>query len=200
MVTGRGSRAGRWVGCEQAGVWRALLAEAGKKETLLLTPLSRHPYRQPLTHQQQPGCGWTPSGHPLGANAAPHSPQHLLRWALPQSRAAAGPAEGPSPGHPLQPAGRVAGVRTIPDPGPPLPPIPVLHSAHWEGQGLPAQSPGQEQACVCVCMPAYPPEGSSPSCISPLGLEYSVPGVAALWGHHRTHLGSALRPISQTEA
>lgn len=54
--------------------------------------------------------------------------------------------------------------------------------------------------CVCMCMPAYPPEGSSPSCISPLGLEYSVPGVAALWGHHRTHLGSALRPISQTEA
>lgn len=102
--------------------WTVLLARAGRKETLLLTPFFLRPHSWPLTHQRQLGSGGTPSGRLLGANAAPRSPQRPSHWAPPRSRAAAGPAEGPSPGRPPQPAGRVDGAQAMP--GPELPTAP----------------------------------------------------------------------------
>lgn len=116
---------------------------SGQEEPLLLTFLLAPP--QPLTHQQQPGSGLMPSGRPLGANAAPHSPQNPPRWTPPQLRAAAGPAEGPCPGHLPQSAGRVGSGQGDAEPWAPCSLPHLSCTLHWEDQG-----PSLPKLQVCV--------------------------------------------------
>lgn len=126
MVTGRGSRPSRgsegrqWAGYQPAGGADSP-AQSGQEGAPLLTPCFLCPHSWPLTHQQQCGAEGALSGHLPGANAAPHSPRRPSHWAPPRSRAAAGPAEGPSPGRPPQPAGRWTGLRRCPALSSPLP-------------------------------------------------------------------------------
>lgn len=187
---------GRW--CARAGGVEGPARRSRQEEPLLLTPFSWHPHRQPLTHQQRPGSGLTPSGRPLGASAAPHSPQSPPHWTPPQLRAAAGPAKGPSPWHLPQPAGRVGSSQGAPSPGlpaPSQPPIPVLQSVHWEDQGpsLPKLHVcARACACVCACTRVCGCAGAGISPSHHWGWSTQHPG------HRRIRLGSALRPISQT--
>ena len=150
-------------GTEQAVGWRAPRTGVGRKEALLLTPPVGP--QAALTHQQCPGSRSNPSGHPLGASAAPHSPQLHPRWAPRRWTAAAGPAEGPSPGHPRQPAGRV-GRRQ--DSGSP---------------GLPAPS----HACPGAL--THPPTGCAPPLPHPWGWGTWQLGSQLSLRHHSTHLG-----------
>lgn len=168
---------GRWAGCGLAG---------GVEDQA--SDFSRDPYGLPLTHQHQPGSGRTPSGRPLGANAAPHSPPHPARWAPPRSRAAAGPAEGPSPGHPPWPARGWAGGQS--NGRPELPTACLACLALSTGRmGVPHLPSPQGQVSSCAC--AHIPQRVVALPFPPLELGHSAPGP------HRTHLGSALRPISQ---
>lgn len=65
------------------------------------------------SHQQQPGSEGSPSGCPRVASAAPRFPQYPLQWVPPQWRAVADRAEGPSPGHLLQPRESGGRIRVI---------------------------------------------------------------------------------------